>query len=237
MRKFFVYFGIIVSCQISVANANIIAQDAVGSGEILYILEEYVIPIPTFEVYGHYNPLTELFSDEYDSFDCRCDHLSLVSGYVIYDLSSVDFLVLGASLELDVNLSEDTDNVVINTIDMFSPSVFSTLPVGYNVLPLALGEALADDIASGGNLGSMNLTAGDGIYNVALNATAVDLINETGGLLAFGLSRPSYPYSFSSIDFNSEPRLILTVAEPGTLWLILVAVIIFMRQARSRVYA
>jgi hypothetical protein len=240
-----VLFGIVFACQAFVSQAGIIALEPVNSGEVSYMRQQFLFPpYPTTQSYNHDAPLTELALQQFSSAGCLCSVLYLVNGYVIYDVASVGFPVGGASLELDFTLETygDLGFLAINTIDDFTPEELSALPPAGLGLPLALGEALTSDIASGVLLGTLHLTAGSGLYTVALDSAAVDLINETGGLLAFGLyySKSSSDDSLTQLNFTRGPRLILSerthdMPEPGTWTLLLAAAALLMAQKRHLV--
>ncbi len=233
-------YGIIFACQVSIGQAGILSLDPVVSGEISYLRENILYPpFSTTESYRHDDPFTELSLQQFSSAGCLCSVLGLVNGFAIYDVSALGFPVEGASLELDFMLESygDLGYLAINTIDDFTPEELSMLPPAGLGLPLALGEALTNDIASGVLLGTLDLTAGSGLYSVTLDSAAVDLVNSTRGLLAFGLyySPGSSADGITQINFNRQPRLILDshqqdVSEPGSLTLLLAAVMLFMTQ-------
>lgn len=239
-----VLFGIIFACQGYICHALSITLDPVGSGEVSYERKNFLYPpFPITESYRHDDPLNELALQQYRSAGCLCSFLYLVNGYVIYDVTSLGVPVAGASLELDFTLSSygDLGYLAINTIDDFTPEELSALPPAGLGLPRALGEALTSDIASGILLGTLDLTAGSGLYSVTLDSAATDLINGAGGLLAFGLyyAPASSSDGITQLDFNRGPRLVLherpqDVPEPGTWSLLLAAAVLFMTQNRRR---
>jgi hypothetical protein len=239
-----VLLGMLFACQAYVGQAGIIALDPVDSGEVSYERRQYLYPpYPFTETYRHDAPLTDLALQQFSSAGCLCSFLYLGNGYVIYDVASLGMPVVGASLELDFTLDVygDPGYLAINTIDDFTPEELSALPPGGMTLPLALGEALTNDIASGVLLGLLDLTAGSGLYTLTLDSAAVDLINGTGGLLAFGLyySPASSADGIIQLNFNRGPRLILSehtqdMPEPPTWALFLAAAVLFTTQKRKR---
>lgn len=239
-----VLFGIVFACQGYECHAGVITLDPVGSGEVSYERKDFLYPpYPFTESYRHDDPLNELALQQFRSAGCLCSLLYLVNGFVIYDVASLGATVASASLELDFTLSSygDLGYLAINTIDDFTPEELSALPPSGLGLPRALGEALTSDIASGVLLGTLDLTAGSGLYSVMLDSAATDLINGPGGLLAFGLyyAPASSEDGITQLDFNRGPRLVLhqrpqDVPEPGTLGLLLAAAVLLMRQDRHR---
>jgi hypothetical protein len=148
-----------------------------------------------------------------------------VQRWLIFDLSGVAFDIFSASLALDLSSSgAGLSTLSVNVLDEFTPGEITALASGPHTP--AQAQTLFNDISSGPLLGAVNLAPGGSSYDASLNAFAIDLLNQSTGLIAFGLS---HPYgNFYDIDFNSSPRLVLAgdptlVSLPGTLWLILVA--------------
>lgn len=237
--------GCVFGCQALLSQAGIITLDPVVSGEISYLREDFLYPpYPTTETYRHDDPLTELALQQFSSAGCLCSVRYLVNGFAIYDVPSLGLPVQDATLELDFMLDSsysDLGYLAIHTIDDFTPEELAALPPSGLTLPLAQGEALMADIGSGTLLGTLGLTAGGGLYSVTLDGAAVDLINATHGLLAFGLYYvpASSDEGITQLNFNRGPRLVLDdepqdMPEPATWTLLLAAATLCMaRKTRS----
>lgn len=219
---------LVLCCHMGAASAGVITLDTVDEGEVYWEqftasgFPPYLLSWSVFNVYG---PLQSMYGAFYNSPPEGTGKIQ-VQGWLIFDLSSVTFDVFSATLELDLASSgAGLSSLSVNMLDAYTPGEISALAAGPNTLEE--GQALYNDISSGPLLGSANLANGSDSYDVGLNAFALDLLNQTTGLIALGLSHPHG--GFFDIDFNSSPRLVLKEAStmvplPGTLWLVLFAI-------------
>jgi hypothetical protein len=226
---------ILICCHAGAVSAGMITLDTVDEGKVYW--EEFTASgVPPFlnswEVFSVSGSLQSMYGGYYESPPEGTGEIQ-VQGWVIFDLSAVIFDVFSATLELGLASSgHSLSTLSVNTLDAYTPSEISALATSPHTN--AEAENLYDDISSGPLLGSASLANGSHSYDVGLNASAISLLNQTTGLIAFGLSHPDGSYH---IDFSSSPRLVLQEAStmvplPGTLWLVLL-VLPFIRYRRS----
>jgi hypothetical protein len=233
VEKSALILGFILLLQIPLAKAGLIVLEPVDSGEIFAETDGLVIPPYNItDIYAHGEGLDRLTAMYYDSFGCLCFHEEGTSGYVIYDLSSVGAAVESVSMQLNLTLtgSPQGDLMHILAIDGITAEVLSLLPAG--PLGSALGESLFYGVGEGPSLGFQEIDTGSGVYTIELSVGAVDLVNKTGGLLAFGFRNPGTSGYEAELSFNNAPRLLLTseVSSPGTQWLLTVGLALFLRR-------
>ncbi len=230
-----------LTCLAAPAWSDVMTLDPDYSGAVRHTVRSYFLPpdfppVPSETSYRNYAPLESLVQFEWASAGCLCGEFAETNGYLIYDLSGLFFTAVEAVLELDLDLEDFVDPNILQVypVNDFTPAFLMGLPSGgVGGLPLALGEALFNDLQGGSALGSIDISPGSGTYQIGLNAAGLDLVNNTGGLLALGLHHVQGEVWFDEMLFNRPPRLLLRAAVPvpGSAWLLLAGVLFLSRRA------
>src|SRR6056297_1577182 len=237
------------------AQAGFINLDSVATGSI----EQYVVRPggnTYFEEYTSENPLETLgYTKSFQISGRPISYRTEARGYAVFDVSTFAGMVNGATLELDLQRSTGNlsgTQLSVRTVDSATAAELAANPVGTQSAgvsiddfpdpPAALFEALASQYGMLGAGTEAGLFAQSGTYNglfeIELNAIAVDLINAGGGLFALGLQSiddTGCIFCSDTLTVNRAPRLILTsdsfsVPVPATLWLVGAALMLLIRR-------
>lgn len=198
--------------------ANIDLTPAVSGEVSAYLVGGF---FSSSETYTHHTFLSDLQTSAGSSTSCFCAWDSRESGYIGYDLSSVNIDVTSAYLKVDLTAYNiyAPDQLNIHAINGYTVSGLQALPVGD--LPLAEGQALFNAMDNGALYSAANATGSATAYQFHFNAEGLDALNSGDDELLLALIVPQV--GVNSVYVNSTPTLHLSgvpkVPIPAAAWL------------------
>lgn len=166
-------------------------------------------------------------------------HLSTDSEYrnfFVFDLSSIRAPIVSATFRSDL-----TDyGASVSTQGVGTWTLYDVTSAIADLRSAATPQTTFDDLATGTVYGTLQYTRNDsgGTVSVSLNDAAIEAMNLSGGLWAFGGAvtdlQGSSPYDilFNGGNLDTFPRLIIDVPEPSAWVLLSTALMIQFRGRR-----
>ncbi|MFK7976718.1 MAG: hypothetical protein AB8C02_11305 [Halioglobus sp.] len=196
-------------------------------------------------VYSH-SPLLQELSYEFLGFSPSGVGLEerQRSGYAVYDLSSVNEPIIGASLAFDVNVTDAVPGeLVVSTIESTALNDVVSAPVG--PLTQAHFDTVFAALSSGVTAATQVLSSGATTVNIGLGAASISHLSSAVSLVGFHILYAANALQDLSLALDTAPRLLLTtlttspaifatVPSPSTLWLLGPGVLLLLRFSRSR---